>query len=156
MSVFSLLDLPVGAVCIGSMSQYMPIELYYTCLDEVNYLPLTVYSISMNVTHLRTPFHHHIMLVHENILASIVWSDCLDIWQARLNITAEPFTTMVHRRLLDNLDQTSARKRDLPPGRSEHCKRTPHTVWVIIPHYDVRRRCRYAPLPTDDSPHKGV
>src|SRR5260370_28849921 len=114
------------------MSQYMQIELFFTCLDKVNYLPLTVYSMSMNVTHRRTRFHHHIMLVHENISESIVRSDSLDIWQPRFNLTAEPFTSMAYTRLRDNLDQTLERKRSLPPGRSEHCKRTPHTPWGIL------------------------
>src|SRR5260370_9618245 len=97
---------------------------------------MSVYSMSMNVTHRRTRFHHHIMLVHENISESIVRSDSLDIWQTRFNITAEPFTSMVYGRLRDTLDQTLARKRNLPPARSEHCKRTPPTVSLIILHRD--------------------
>ncbi len=116
------------------MSQYIQVEPFFTCLDEVNYLPLTVYSMSMNVTHLRARFQHHIMLVHENTLASIVWSDNLDIWQARLNITAEPFTTMVYRRLLDNLDRTRA----LPSSR------LPRTLQAHAPHgmgYNPTLRC---------------
>src|SRR5258708_4686938 len=115
--------------------------------------------------HLRVHLRQQIFLIHENPLAPLVWRNSLNIWQARLDIIAEPLSTTITRRLVDDSDHTPTLKLVLHPRpignptRSQHLFRASHTERIIISHRDPRRRHlsdRRAPLANERTPSERV